>query len=343
MRRLCFLLLLALVFPVWGGEQGASEKEVLWRFEFDNDFFGGSDDFFTAGWSIQRHGPAVASWDELKLSKPSRWIAGFVPGISGGEGLSVRRGMAFGQIMQTPADLSQTALIEDDLPYAGVLGVANSWAALNDDRLNVFQVYLGMLGPASFAEEVQTFIHVDLDMGEDPMGWDNQLSNELLVNLNYAMARKIVSVGEKRTGFAADLSYGGSLGLGNLYTYGQVGLQTRFGWRLSEGFAHIPDVAGRGVVVEPMLGGPPPGKTQFYFSTVVRSALVGYTVLLDGNTFEDSHSVDYDPGIVQLVVGTHFMRGAFGAHFTLFLSSNPVKELESSTPSWGNISVDYRF
>ncbi len=343
MRRICFLLLLTLTFPVLGNEEKTSAGPVLWRFEFDNDFFGGSDDFFTAGWSIQRHGPAVASWDELGLSKPARWIADFVPGISGGKGLSVRRGMAFGQIIQTPGDLSQTALIEDDLPYAGVLGVANSWAALSDDRLNVFQVYLGVLGPASFAEEVQTFVHSDLNMGEDPMGWDNQLSNELIVNLNYALARKMASVGEKRTGFAADLSYGGSLGLGNLFTHAQVGLQSRFGWRLSEGFAHIPDVAGRGVVVEPVLGGPPPGKSQFYFSLVARGSALAYTVLLDGNTFTDSHSVEYDPYSVQLIFGTHFVRGAFGAHFTLYLSSNPVEESTNSDLSWGNFSVDYRF
>jgi hypothetical protein len=285
----------------------------------------------------------VASWDDLKLTGVSRWIAGFVPGVSGGDGLWLRKGIGLGQVIQTPEDLSQTALIEDDVPYAGVLGIANSWIALNDDRLNAFQVYLGVLGPASLAEQVQTIVHSDLNMGEDPMGWDNQLENEPLINLNYSIARKIGSIGTKYTGWGADFAYGGSAGLGNLFTQAQLGLQTRFGWRLSEGFTHIPDVAGRGIIMDPVLGGPPPGTSQFYFSAVLRGAVTAYTVLLDGNTFEDSHSVDYDPGLAQFVFGTHYARGALAFHVSIYLSSNPVEDSTKSELSWANFSLDYRF
>jgi len=344
-----FLAALLLSFPLASlcplalAQEALQDRPVLWSLGFDDDIFGGSDDFFTGGWSLQRHSPGAVSWDELNLSKPSRWIAGFVPGISGGEGQRVRRGMGLNQIIQTPEDLGETELIVDDVPYAGVLGLANSWTALSDERINVFQIYLGVLGPASMAEQVQTFLHTDLGMGTDPMGWDNQLGNEPVVNLNYMLSRKIGHVGVYRSGFGADLSYTGDVGLGNLFTQAQVGLQARLGWWLAEGFAQNPNIAGRGVVVDPVLGSPLPGKTRFYFSVGARGTLLAYTALLDGNTFKDSHSVDYDPYFAQLLLGAHCEHGAFGIHFTLFFSSNPVQDLMASEPSWGNLTMGYRF
>ncbi len=337
------LILILLLFAAFSSSTFAQEKSVLWSLGFDNDLFGKSDDFFTAGWSLQRHGVAATSWDELNLSKPSRWIADFVPGISGGDGQWLRKGIGLNQIIQTPADLKETELIVNDVPYAGVLGVANSWTALSDNRINAFQIYLGILGPASLAEQVQTFVHTDLGMGTDPMGWDNQLSTELIINLNYLLARKIGRIGEIQKGFGADLSYAGDVGLGNLSTQAQIGLYARLGWRLSEGFSQVSDVAGRGIIMNPVLGEPLSGKTQFYFSLGVRGTLMAYTVLLDGNTFQDSHSVDYDHYFAQILLGTHLVHGAWGVHFTLYFNSNPVQDLMTSEPSWGNISVDYRF
>jgi hypothetical protein len=332
------------VVEVCAEQISKADDRVLWRFAFDNDLGRQSDDFFSAGWSFQRHSAGVDTWDDLNLSKPSRWLANRVPGIGERDGLLLRKGIGFGQIIQTPSELSESALIEDDVPYAGALGIANSWVAFNNDRLNAFQVYLGVLGPASYAEEMQKFIHNDLNMGTDPKGWDNQLENELLINLNYSIIRKIAQYGLNKKGFAADLSYSGDLGLGNLFTQAQLGLQSRFGWRLPEGFSEIPDVAGRGIIMDPILSGQTPGnKSQFYFSAAVRGTVVGYTVLLDGNTFEDSHSVQYDPYMAQLILGMHYIHGRIGLHLSGFYASNPAEDSVSSDISWGNFSLDYRF
>lgn len=338
-HRFCLGLIVSIAILA---QDGAAEDRSLWRFEFDNDIIGESDDFFSAGWSLQRHDPYQESWSDFSLTHPSRWISEHVPGIGGGDGLFVRRGFSIGQIIQTPADLSQTELIEDDVPYAGVLGVAESWTALNDQCLNTFQIYLGVLGPASLAEEVQTFVHTDLGLGDDPKGWDNQLDNEPILNLSYLTARKLAATGS-RDGFGADLSGSGSLGLGNLFTHAQLGLGTRFGWRMPPGFTHVPDVPGRGVAVEPGLDPGTEGLTRLYVTVVARGSAIAYTVLLDGNTFEDSHHVDYDPYLAQLITGIHATRGALGLHFSVFLSSNPAKESTKSDLTWANITLAYRF
>ena len=272
----------------------------------------------------------------------SRWIAENVPGLDDDPDLYVRRGQGIGQIIQTPEDLSATEVIEDDLPYAGTLGLANSWTAFNDKKMNTFQIYVGVLGPPSLAEEVQTFVHVDMGLGDEPMGWDNQLDTELLLNLNYGLGRKLGTLGNT-DGFSADLSVGGSASLGNLFTQAQAGLETRIGWRVPRGFTPVPDMAGRGIIVDPVLEDRGERPTRFYLTFVARSAAIGYTVLLDGNTFEDSHSIDYDPYVHQLISGTHLHVGDWRFHFNIYFSSNPAEDTSKSDLTWGNFSIEKLF
>jgi lipid A 3-O-deacylase len=330
-----------------GGKSEAAVKSLddeLWRLSLDNDFFvGSSDDFFSGGLSLNRYSAAVSGWDELKLNGISRWIANGVPGISGDGGMRVRKGFGVSHMTQTPEDISQPKLIVDDVRYAGALGIANSWMAVSDDRLNAFQIYLGVVGPSALGEEVQDVFHKGLAWGKEALGWDNQLNDEPLVNLNYSMMRKIGSVGTEGPGWGADLAYGGGASLGNLFTEAQVELQTRLGRRLPRGFTPMPDIAGRGVIMEPVFGSVPSAQTQFYLSAALRGTVTAYTVLLDGNTFENSDSVDYEPGLAQIILGGHLTRGALGLHFTLYLSSNPVKNSTKSDLSWANMSLDYRF
>ena len=319
--------------------KAAEETETLWRFDFANDMFADSDNLFSAGWSVQWHPQGAASWEDLGVGRTSALIARVIPGLEPAEGLEVRRGYSISQVIQTPEDLSQTELIEDDVPYAGALGWSTAWTALNDKKLNSFQFYIGVLGPNSYAEEVQTFVHVDLGFGEEPMGWDNQLGNELLLNVNYALARKLVGFGNQDR-FGGDLSVGGELALGNLFTHAQAGVGLRAGWNLPGGFAPVPDMAGRGMALDTTLH-KREDAWRIYGTLIGRGTAVAYTALLDGNLNEDSHSVEYDPSLAQLVAGLHVERGGWAAHFTMFLSEDPKEENAKSDLTWGNLSFQW--
>lgn len=63
-------------------------------------------------------------------------------------------------------------------------GWSESWSAFDNQRFNAFQIYVGVLGPYSLAEQFQTQVHKWVD-SEKPLGWDNQLKTEPLLNLNY--------------------------------------------------------------------------------------------------------------------------------------------------------------
>src|SRR6267154_906426 len=71
------------------------------------------------------------------------------------------------------------------------LGASVSWSAYDNRRLAALQVYAGCMGPCSAAEPVQKFVHGDLGFGPFPRGWDNQLVNKALFNVNYEYRYKL--------------------------------------------------------------------------------------------------------------------------------------------------------
>ena len=188
-----------------------AERYVV-RLEFDNDLYFNSDSGFTAGWGLSAHSPAHEKWSAM--AAPSAWIGRVIPGLesAAGDGYFVKRSYGISQQMQTPADLADPNLQVDDVPYAAALGFNASWYRLNNERANAFQVYLGVLGPAALGQEVQEFIHNDLGMGDPPMGWDQQLPNELLLNLNYEINEKLITWGELDPGaFGSEYSFRGAI------------------------------------------------------------------------------------------------------------------------------------
>ena len=137
----------------------------LFRFEFDNDSFIGSDDAFTAGVSFQIHSQLRDEWHSAYAS----WI-GRVPGLGDdGRGRRITR-WAYGisQVIITPEDITIEEPQPDDAPWAGILGATGSWAAYDNRTLAAIQLYLGCMGPCAHAEDVQTFVHDDLGVGEHP-------------------------------------------------------------------------------------------------------------------------------------------------------------------------------
>src|SRR5262245_33644592 len=160
----------------------------MFRFEFDNDNFLGSDDAFSAGWSFQLHSNLMDTWNPAYAS----WIGRF-PGLGddGSGGRVARWAYGLTQIIITPADVSIAEPQPEAAPWAGILGVYASFSAYDNRRLAALQLYLGCMGPCSYAEQVQTFIHEDLGFGTPPEGWDNQLVNQVLGNVNYEYRYKI--------------------------------------------------------------------------------------------------------------------------------------------------------
>jgi len=320
------------------------EVRNLWRIEWANDAVVSSDNAFTNGFSVQRHSHQHDLWEDMGPSKFSRWISRTVPGLGDAGGRIVKRGSGVTQVMMTPEDISNPEPQLDDVPWAGALGWSDSWYAYDNKRLNAFQVYVGILGPASLAEQTQILVH-SLIGADEPNGWDNQLKTEPLLNINYAYKYKLVSSKKYMKGFGGDLAVGAHAGLGNFWTFAEATLEARFGWRLPRGFVNTPKPPARGIMLDPTEG--VPGEFHLYFSIAARVSATGYTVFYDGNTFTESPhpGLEYDPVVRGAVFGIHMASKRFSAHLNLnvynelpFESENPVTDM-----TWGILTLEYRF
>lgn len=322
----------------------------VFRFEFDNDTFLGSDDAFSAGWSFQIHSRLGDEWDPAW-----KWM-GKIPslGDDGAGGRVVRWAWGLSQIILTPTDISISTPQPNDVPWAGTLGITASAWSNNNRRLGAVQIYFGCMGPCSYAEQVQTFIHEDLGFGQPPEGWDNQLSNQVLGNLNYEYRYKLYApeVEHYVPGrFAHDVSVGGQAAAGNLTTFLQAQVEYRFGWGLPMGFTKIPDPAGIGMVGEPVYFDPNEPLVnlyhwRYYFNVVARYADTYYLAPVEGGPTESGYNhpkADKYPNEEQLLFGMHFVRVPFGLHITYYryLGSKPTS-INGST-DWVNLSFEYRF
>ena len=71
-----------------------------------------------------------------------------------------RASLLLGQNIYTPADTTSYQLVAEDRPYAGWLYFGFGFAANQGSRrYDKLELEIGVVGPLSFAEEVQTFWH----------------------------------------------------------------------------------------------------------------------------------------------------------------------------------------
>lgn len=127
--------------PVYGQNSSSFEtgkpdgvEQATWRFEFDNDVFFNKDNKISSGWSLQKHSAVAESWEVLQ------GVPGFVkrwgkriPTLTK-EDLVDRAGIAIGQVIQTPDDLSRSELIKDDV------GASKATAAEGRERLGTIDI-----------------------------------------------------------------------------------------------------------------------------------------------------------------------------------------------------------
>lgn len=334
--RLLAAILTALCFYPWIGSSFADDADYLISIQFENDFFGGgSDRHFT-------HGSRVEC-----LTRPIEWIsdaADKIPWFSSEkamdsrkDALKARASLSLGQSIYTPEDISDPELIPDDRPYAGWLYLGFGLVAnQGSKRYDKLELEVGMVGPYSFAEEVQTFWHSLFGL-QAPEGWDNQLDSELGVVLYYEQARRLA----RKTvflGLESDFipHIGGSLG--NVFTYAAAGLTFRLGTDLADDFGPPR--------IRPSLPGGGYFDYKKGFNWYVFSGFAGRFVLrnifLDGNTFSDSHSVDKMSFVGDLQIGVAVQFTRFRITYTQIYRTKEFEEQDSFNV-FGSLSFSYQF
>jgi len=331
-RRICWMAVLvagvtAVVSPQQASAADEPERGTL-SVVFENDLFYDSDRHYTNG--------VRASWLSGPDDTPAwalraaRWLPLFP------ESGTVRTGYSLGQNMYTPSDITLEDPPLGERPYAGWLYGSVGLISESGGRLDMLDLTVGVVGPASLAEHTQKFVH-DVTGADEPRGWDTQLKNEPGVVLTYQRSWRGY-VTQSVSGFGFDVTPHAGAALGNVYTYADAGLTMRFGkdLPLDYGPPRIqPSLPGSGFFI-------PTDDFGWYLFAGVEGRAVARNIFLDGNTFTDSRSVDKEPLVGDVQLGIAVSWRDLRLSYTHVFRTREY-EGEADRSEFGAMSLSLRF
>jgi lipid A 3-O-deacylase len=276
---------------------------------------------------------------ELSTPKWAAWLADKLPHF----GMKIeapRVGYTIGQSIYTPDNLATDQMIMNDRPYAGwlyiglVLQREGVTAKRNIPVLDTFQFHTGIIGPESFAENVQNWWH-DSTGFIIPRGWEHQLKTEPGFVFKHLRQWKFSSAPE---GWGAEFipHVGGSLG--NVATFANLGAMARVGYNIPDDWgAHTIDSLG-----VQMGRRDDAKKFGLYAFATVDGRAVAHNAFLDGNTFRGSHHIDKCIFVGELRTGVVLALHRMDIAATYAMRTREYRG-QPSNDSYGSISFNAKF
>ena len=294
----------------------------------ENDKFTGTDRHYTNGLLI--------SYLSGKDRVPGwlRTASSFLPGVE--DDTVLRAGYVLGQSIFTPDDTDTLEPLPNQRPYAAWLYGGVALVAETNDRLDTWELDLGIVGPSARGEEIQNGFHHLIGV-EEAQGWNNQLEDEFGVLLTFE--RKWRNGWEyQRTGYGIDMTPHVGAGIGNIASFVNFGITFRLGNDLSNDFGAPrihPSLPGSNFFV-------PRDEFGWYFFLGADARAVGHNIFLDGNTDKDSLSVDRELWVGDLQGG--LVMNLFGSRLAYtYVYRTPEYEQQDDPDKFASISLSIKY
>ncbi|HDQ03188.1 MAG TPA: lipid A deacylase LpxR family protein [Deltaproteobacteria bacterium] len=350
MKLKYFFVLFAIAFLTPGQYAAASEDRArssdTLTIYLENDLFGleNRDRYYTHGTKLSWISRDLTRYRDI-IYKP-QWaqrIIESLPYLNDPQRLRTVS-VSLGQSIYTPEDKETEKLISDDRPYAGITYLGLGLHSRNHRFMDTLELNIGILGPHSYAENCQRIIH-EWAGSVDPRGWDNQLHDELIVNLYVERKWKARQL-RNTEGFGFDFIPHVGMAVGNAYTGANLGGQVRFGWNIPNDFgtyliragsdssAPLDDTDPRFFPVLHRFG------IHFFFG--VDGKAIARNILLDGNTFRSSHSVDKNYFVADFIGGMGIIIHRFKFTYSYVYRTKEFKK-QKDEHKYGAISLSYTF
>ena len=320
--RLCSLyILLGLAVSSAQAEQSRWLAVTL-----DNDIVLGNDNGYTNG--------IYFSWfnvyNQNEQLKPGLMAAPLGWSLDLDNANMTLQSYTLGQVMVTPEDITDENPPEDDLPYSGSLLLNYTFITMEQAQADSVGTVIGIVGPSSGAEATQKWVHEQVGSPE-PLGWDTQLEDELVFQLSRGRLWRTWN----STRDQMDLLLLGEAALGNLSSFVSTAMMFRYGRELSTTFATPLLISTRSANPAAIRGG-------WYLFAGIKFEYVFNTIYADGNTFEDSRSIDYDQSQIGLTSGLAYSWENVSITIALY-DSNISEESSSEFTRFGTFTFGWRY
>lgn len=305
----------------------------------ENDLVVKTDQHYTHGSRI-----AYLGYEHPLDDEPLRWdgkIARWLPDL-GLEPKAWRTSFAVTQNIYTPRDTDLTTVIPEERPYAGWLYATGALlirgtSSAGTPMLDYWAMNLGVVGPASLADESQNTLHRIRGIDE-ARGWDTQLKNE--PDLGFRYGRGLRFNAPIRGEFASQFLPFAGVQLSTIQTFASVGTQWRLGWQLPDdfGWRSIDDVL-------PGSGGRTPetlNRRGWYVYFGVEARYYGHNMLVEGNLYHDGHSVQIRPLLGEVKIGVVYSGKRWDIAYTHMIRSKEFRAQED-LDSFGSFSVAFKW
>lgn len=237
-------------------------RERYFQLQLDNDIFNYTDRYYTNGIHLLLISSIISQNPLNKLLIPY-W----------GQGINYY-GISLVQDMYTPSTTKIGGILENDRPYAAYLYIGLNKITndiLHQVRLSS-EIQVGIIGPASLGEFVQRTFHNTVPTNNEPLGWECQIQNDLLLNYYARIEKGIVSIP------GMDMILHGSGTVGTVFTNIAGGIYLRAGWFNSYFMNLFFSKRSLNKVRHTR-------NVQFYFFTDLSGKAVGYDATLQGGLF----------------------------------------------------------
>lgn len=221
-------------------------------YTYANDFFFGTDYYFTQGMTLDWSSPALARSPVNKL----------LP--AGPVGSTRTHGIQLRYDGFTPLSITDDFIRVGDRPYSAYLYASLYRRSTQPRQRLTTAVEIGFIGPAAGGKVIQTKLHA-LTHNPTPHGWDYQIRNDAVLGYRVAYDQQLAGIGRW-----VELIGTAEASASTLYTYASAGGLLRVG------------------CFTPYFAGASRAGWQCYGQATLTGCLVGYDATLQGGVFNRS-------------------------------------------------------
>jgi lipid A 3-O-deacylase len=319
----------ALVLPAIAAQaQPAPDTASIWTLQDENASISAgtpTDRFYVNGLRLGWTSPTTVVPNILADLGRTLWGSG-----------QQRVAVDLSQQIYTPANTAVTVPSPYDRPYAGVLLGNFSLMSDAEDSRSVLTLSVGVVGPASGAENLQNGFH-NLIGQDHANGWGSQIQNvpafEVLHERTWRLPFGTVA------GLETDALPSLTIGIGDLRDYLQTGVTFRIGQGLESDFG-VPRV-------RPGLSGGdafvPTRPFSWYVFAGADGQAVAYDLLLQSSPFRGGPHVSMVWDVAEMQGGFAVMAYGMRLTFAYVIQTQEFNGQTGGLHQFGSASIAFRF